>query len=417
MKENDLQLEKSIYRLFEITPVPIALSFPDGKLEYVNPALKKMLGYENDEIYSEDVIITHCDDIHINQLIRKKLAQDPRTPVQEEKRYKHKLGHTVFAQLNIVAQVDNDHVVRRYISQLVDLTSIKKLDAAEVLLNHLVNKSNDAIYVVDPEYGHFLNCNQLAHQRLGYSKEELLKLSVSDINLSFNIKGKWEELYQRVKLKENIVTESSHTRKDGTELPVEASISLTEFNEKDYFLAIVRDISRRKQKELEALELANLDPLTKLPNRRALEDKLEVLFQKSKTKNTLIAFVFIDLDNFKMINDTHGHIIGDEVLIGTANRLKHCTREADLVTRMGGDEFLVVMSGVEDKSSLKIMADKLLKEFNSPFKIKKELIPVEASFGVSVYANDNEDAYTLIQLADEAMYEAKKHAGSSIYFI
>jgi len=417
MKENEQLLEKSIYRLFEITPVPIALSFPDGKLEYVNPALKRMLGYEDNEIYSNEVTITHLDDIHVNETIRKELTQQPFVPIQVEKRYKHKLGHTIFVQLNIVAQADNDNLVKRYVSQLIDLTTIKKSDAAEILLNHLVNKSNDAIYVIEPEYGHILNCNQLAHQRLGYSKDELLKLSVSDINSKLDSKTKWTEHCQKIKLEGNTVVESTHSRKDGTQLPIEASISFIEYNKTGYLLAIVRDISRRKQKESQALELANLDPLTKLPNRRTLEIKLEKLFEKAQCKNTFIAFFFIDLDHFKRINDVHGHSVGDEVLVRTANRLKHCIRESDIVTRMGGDEFLVVISGVEERSSIQIMADKLKAEFTSPFNVQKHLIQVKASIGVSVYLNSNSDAHTLIQLADEAMYEAKKELGTSIYYI
>ena len=417
MKENDFLLEKSIYRLFEITPIPIALSFPSGKLEYVNPALKQMLGYKSDEIYSNEVTITHLDDIHVNESIRKELTQNPFVPIQVEKRYKHKLGHTIFVQLNIVAQADHDNLIIRYISQLIDLTTIKKSDAAEILLNHLVNKSNDAIYVVEPDYGQILNCNQLAHQRLGYSKDELLKLSVSNLNSKFDIPSKWHEHCKKIKLAGNIVIESTHTRKDGTKLPIEASISFIEYNQTGYLLAIVRDISRRKQKELAALDLANLDPLTKLPNRRILENKLDKLFKKAKLKNTLIAFFFIDLDHFKLINDSYGHSVGDEILIGTANRLKHRIRESDIVTRMGGDEFLVVISGVEERASIKIMADKLLDEFNSPFKVKSHLIPVKASIGVSVFSNKNGDAHTLIQLADEAMYVAKKELGTSIYYI
>ena len=417
MKEDNLPIEKFIYRLFEITPVPIALSFPDGKLEYVNPALKRMLGYEGNEIYSNDVTITHVDDISVNKAIRKELNLNPDVPIQLEKRYKHKRGHTIFVQLNIVAQTDNDNLIKRYIAQLIDLTTIKKSDAAEILLNHLVNKSNDAIYVIEPEYGQILNCNQLAHQRLGYTKEELLKLSVSDLNSNFDIKDKWNEHRKQIERQRNLVIESTHTRKDGTKVPIEASISFIKYKQTAYLLAIVRDISRRKQKELEALALANLDPLTKLPNRRTLENKLEDAFKKAKLKNTFIAFFFIDLDNFKLINDSHGHSVGDEILVGTANRLKHCIRESDIVTRMGGDEFLVVINNVEDRSSIKVMADKLQEEFKSPFKVQSHLITVKASIGVSVYSHNNGDAHTLIQLADEAMYEAKKELGTSIYYI
>ncbi len=308
MEFENSPIESSIYRLFEITPIPMVLSFPDGKLEYANPALKHMLGYddeEGEEMYSKDVIITHLDDIHINEEIRSRLTSSPFEPVQVEKRYKHKLGHAIYVQLNIVAQADSNGKIKRYISQLIDLTTIKKSDAAEILLNHLVNQSNDAIYVVDAKFGQILNCNLLGHRRLGYSKDELLKLNVADIQPKLQHKGHFEHHFEKVKTNGNLIIESSHTRKDGTEFPVEDSVSFIEYNGADYLLAIVRDISRRKKKELEALEAANLDPLTKLPNRRILENKLEELFAKAEKRNTLVAFMYIDLDNFKIINDTH----------------------------------------------------------------------------------------------------------------
>ena len=118
-----------------------------------------------------------------------------------------------------------------------------------------------------------------------------------------------------------------------------------------------------------------------------------------------------------MINDTHGHTIGDDLLIRTANRFKHCVKKSDIVVRMGGDEFLIVMNGIENQASLKVMTNKLKKDFSFPFKIQTHLISVEASIGISVFSNNNADAYTLIQLADEAMYEAKKHPGTTLYYI
>jgi len=417
MKEKAPLLDKTIYHLFEITPVPTVLSLPNGKLEYVNLALKKMLGYEGNDIYHEDVTITHPGDIKTNKTIRDTLTKNPFTPIQIEKRYIHKLGHTIYAQLNIVAQPNDKNKIKRYISQLIDLSAIKKSDAAEILLNHLVNHSNDAIYVVDPKFGQILNGNELAYQRLGYTKEELLLLSVIHIQPGFKNDNKWEQHYQRIKRNGNLIIESAHTRKDGSQFPIEASISVVEYKKTNYLIAIVRDITRRKEKELEALALANLDPLTKLPNRRVLETKLKDMLIKANKKNTLVAFIYIDLDNFKLINDSHGHTIGDGILVGAANRLRHCVRKSDVVARMGGDEFLVVMNGVDNKASLKIMTSKLKDEFSLPFKIKSHLINVEASIGVSVFSNNNADAYTLIQLADEAMYEAKKQAGTTLYYI
>lgn len=417
MKQDDAQMEYSIYRLFEITPTPIALSFPDGKLEYANPALKSMLGYQYDDIYADDVTITHCDDIHLNKDIRLHLTKKPFEPLQIEKRYQHKLGHTVYAQLNIVAQADEHGEVKRLISQFIDLTAIKKLDAAELLLNHLVNQSNDAIYVIDAQFGQIVNCNNLAHRRLGYSKDDLLKLTVLDIKKDIHQPLDWANFLAKVKCDGNVISESEHIRKDGTSFPVEGNISYSYYNGRDYLLAIVRDISRRKQKELEALELSNLDPLTKLPNRRLLESKLKTMFSKAVQRKKIIAFMYIDLDNFKIINDSYGHTVGDEILVGTARRLTNCVRKSDIVTRLGGDEFLVVMSNIDKEDYIEAMAAKVLNEFSDPFKIQSHIIKADASIGVSTYLDNNKDSHTLIQLADEAMYQAKKQQGTSVYYL
>ncbi|WP_076409502.1 diguanylate cyclase domain-containing protein [Shewanella sp. UCD-KL12] len=416
MKDNS-QIEQSIYRLFEITPIPVVLSYPSGKLEYVNPAFNKMLGYENEQIYADGIIITHHDDIPINQEVRRQLTEKPYSPVTTEKRYLHKNGHAIYAQLNIVAQPDMEGNIVRYISQLVDLTNIRKSEAAEVLLNHLVNQSNDAIYVVDPKSGDFLNSNHLGYRRLGYSKQELLTLSVPHIHPALKQDGKWQQHVKNIKDNSSQVIESTHNRKDGTAIPIEANISFIEYNSAEYLIAIVRDISRRKQKELEVLEQANLDPLTNLPNRRIMEQKLTQLFAKAEQDTLFIAFIYIDLDKFKIINDTYGHTTGDGILKGAAKRLKACIRESDIITRLGGDEFLVVVNGFKKEEQVKLMTEKLLEKFNSPFHIGPNTLHVAASLGVAVYYGNNTDVQTLIQLADEAMYQAKQISGTSIYYL
>ncbi|MCP4320659.1 MAG: diguanylate cyclase [Alteromonadales bacterium] len=417
MKQSHSHIEVAMYRLFEITPVPIILSFPDGKIEYANPALINLLGYDEEQIYQDDIIITHHDDIAMNRKIRSNLQSDPHTPVQIEKRYVHESGRTVHAQLNIVAQCDKKGNIQRYISQLFDLSSIKQSDSADILLNYLVNHSNDAIYVIDPKYGHILNCNLLAYRRLGYKKEELLQLTVADIHPDFKLKNNWQSHQEKIMQRHFIILESTHIRKDQTKFPVEANISYIKYNDAEYLLAIVRDISRRKKREREAIERSNLDPLTNLPNRRLLEQKLERTFTKAKQSHKFIAFMYIDLDNFKDINDTYGHSVGDAILVGTAKRLQHCVRQSDIVSRLGGDEFLVVMDNLEDKSLVPLLANKVLNEFKKPFKIQTHLLDAEASIGVSIYLNNGCNIQALIQLADEAMYQAKKESGASVYYI
>ena len=410
------ELEKSIYRLFEITPTPTVLSYPNGNLEYVNPALNELLGYADKEVFADDVIITHPDDFEVSQFVRASLSSAPFTPVKIKKRYLHKDGHTVYCLLTIVAQPNEDGSVRRYIAQLMDLSPVKKADATEILLNHLVELSSDAIYVIDPETAQILNCNSLGYRRLGYSKAELLNMTVGDVNHKMRDPELWKRHVEKMKQQSRMVIETEHSCKNGDKLAIETSISSTKVNNKVYFLAVARDITQRKARESEVLALVNQDPLTKLPNRRELENKLTEITTTASQEETLTAIIFLDLDNFKKINDNHGHSIGDAVLVGVADRLKKCVRESDLVVRHGGDEFLVVVTGFKVREQIEPMADKILEAFKSPFKIGTRILKVDASIGISVNTSCSLDTDTLIQCADEAMYVAKGKAGSARHY-
>jgi diguanylate cyclase (GGDEF)-like protein/PAS domain S-box-containing protein len=410
------ELEKSIYRLFEITPTPTVLSFPNGKLEYVNPALEELLGYKHDEVFADEVIITHPDDFETSEFVRASLKSDPFTPLKIEKKYLHKDGHTVCCLLTMVAQPNEDGTVRRYIAQITDLSPVKKAEATEVLINHLVDLSSDAIYVLEPETGQILNCNHLAYRRLGYTKQELLNLTVGDVNHDLGDPEKWQQHVRNMKRHSTLVMESEHTCKNGDKLAIETSVSSAEFNNKVYFLAVARDITERKEKESKMLALVNLDPLTRLPNRRELERKLSEINAAAPKEKTLTAVIFLDLDNFKTINDRYGHSVGDAVLVGVANRLRKCVRKSDLVVRLGGDEFLIVIEGFKGEQEIKSMADKILGEFGSPLTIGSNLVKVDASIGISVNIDNDLDTETLIQCADEAMYVAKEKAGSARHY-
>jgi len=408
--------EQTIYRLFEITPIPTILSFPDGKLEYVNTALKKLLGYEGEDIYNDSVVITHESDLEVNREVRKQLLVSPLEPVQVEKRYKHRDGRTIYAQLNIVAQANSQGVVERYISHIIDLSAVKKADAAELLLTRLVDSSTDAIYVVDAKYGQFLSSNHLGYHRLGYSKKELMSMTVADLHPEFKDESRWQAHVNKIKEQEKLVLESEHQKANGQVIPIEAGISFTTLNGKEYLLAIVRDISERKAQQASVIEQLNQDPLTKLPNRRVLNEKLAAMIEQSRRAEKLLAVIYVDIDNFKDINDTHGHTIGDKILVGVAGRLTNSVRKSDIVSRIGGDEFLIAIGQLSSSAVIESMVEKLLSDFSAPFGIDDQLINVAASFGVSVLNGEDYQHCELIDFADKAMYQAKYKQGTTVVF-
>lgn len=175
------------------------------------------------------------------------------------------------------------------------------------------------------------------------------------------------------------------------------------------------DITERKQMEDQIFNLAYFDPLTNLPNRRMLLDRLARALSQAKRYQRSLAIMFLDLDNFKKINDTLGHDVGDELLKEVAVRLNTCVRTGDTVSRQGGDEFIIVLSEITHPDDAALVADKIIKTLNDPICIADNTLNVTTSIGIAVYPiNGSDDTLELMKKADKAMYAAKQ-AGRNGY--
>ena len=166
----------------------------------------------------------------------------------------------------------------------------------------------------------------------------------------------------------------------------------------------------------QASRSAEFDALTELPNRVLLLDRLAQAICSAKRRGVRAALLFLDLNNFKQINDTLGHAIGDQVLKLAASRLASSVRAADTVSRHGGDEFLILLAEVGAASDAVVIADKLSAALGAPSQVADQVIRLTASIGISLYPDDGEDAGTLIERADAAMYRAKRHGLRSFVF-
>jgi len=152
---------------------------------------------------------------------------------------------------------------------------------------------------------------------------------------------------------------------------------------------------------------AHHDALTNLPNRTLFSLRLNHAIDVAKRKDKILALLFMDLDNFKVINDTQGHEVGDQILKVAAQTMKNCVRETDTLARLGGDEFVLLVDDIDDEVELRHVADKILSAFESPVEINDRLYTLTTSIGISVYPNDGDSADMLLQTSDTAMYEAK----------
>lgn len=399
-------INAAVKQVFDATPVAMILSRPDGSFEYVNPALKQMLGYDND-IYDADVLISHPGDLAVNRQIRERLHRSPFLPVTIEKRYLHKDGRVIPGLLTMVAEPDARGGIKRFIAQVVDLTERRQAEESLWFLTTLLNHSNDAVVVIDPDSGHILDCNEPAHRRLSYSKAEMLQLSVFDINQALPTGDAWAEFTASVKQQGNILREGINTRKDGTSFPVEGSISYITQGNNAYLFAVVRDITHRVESEALIRKQANFDSLTDLPNRRFLKDRLEQEIQNAHTQGSHLAVLYMDLDRFKEVNDTLGHSKGDMLLLEATRRLKKCIRPTDTLARLGGDEFTILLSDLKDYRIAEQTALSVLNAFKEPFHLNEDCLYVTMSIGIAFYPEDGTTGETLFKAADQAMYEAK----------
>ncbi|WP_158240676.1 diguanylate cyclase domain-containing protein [Telmatospirillum siberiense] len=165
----------------------------------------------------------------------------------------------------------------------------------------------------------------------------------------------------------------------------------------------------------ELRRLAHHDPLTGLPNRLLLDDRLEVAIGRAARNQTLLAVIFIDLNGFKQINDSYGHAVGDRILKNVANHLRDCVRLSDTVARMGGDEFIVVLEQIADEREIHRLAAKVAGAVSRPVSLDGIDVAVRASLGIAVYPKDGPDVAALLDKADEAMYRAKPAQGICFY--
>ena len=294
---------------------------------------------------------------------------------------------------------------------------LKSQELATIMKNSLVE-----IYIVDFETDNYLYANDGAVKALGYSEEELLSMNICDINSSM-IHETIKKFKAQMMQNGNAMNISQHTRKDGSSYGVQSFMHKISYENRDAYVIFDIQISSAqkaqseilKQKETLAYQ-AHYDTLTELPNRVLFQDRLTQVITKAKRNKTKFALLFIDLDHFKEINDTYGHEAGDAVLVEVARRLKNCVRASDTVSRLSGDEFLIILEDFDSKESVSVIAKLLVDALQVPIRFQEKELIVTCSIGISIYPNDSEDGETLVKYADRAMYNAKNIGKNNFKF-
>jgi diguanylate cyclase (GGDEF)-like protein/PAS domain S-box-containing protein len=261
------------------------------------------------------------------------------------------------------------------------------------------------MWICDAVTGQLLTANEAALKEYGYSLEELQGMRMAELEVPGDAEA--EEV-------ENILGESTegarvrHRYKSGRVAWVNVVEREIMYLGKAARLVIARNITERMKLDRELSYRAQHDVLTGLPNRQLLEERLDQCLQSSRVEDRRAAVLTVDVDHFKMINDTYGHLVGDECLKEVAARLKSKIRKVDTIARTGGEEFTAIVSGLSKASDAEKVAASLMRVFEAPVELAFGAMGVTVSIGVAVYPDDATDATTLRRLSDEAMYRAKR---------
>jgi diguanylate cyclase (GGDEF)-like protein/PAS domain S-box-containing protein len=291
-------------------------------------------------------------------------------------------------------------------------------ERAEVTLNSI----GDAVLSTDIE-GNVTYLNLVAECMTGWSKAVALGRPLAEVfNIIDGTTRERSDNPMSLAVRENktvsLTANCILIRRDGYEAPIEDSAAPIHDRIGHITGAVIvfRDVSVARRMSLQLSHLAQHDSLTDLPNRMLLNDRLQQAISMARRHDSRIAVLFMDLDRFKHINDSLGHIVGDQLLQAVATRLERCVRESDTVGRQGGDEFVAVLSELDAAENAGISAAKLLAALALPYHIGPHDVIVPVSIGVSIYPEDGETAEALISNADTAMYHAKENGRNNYQF-
>ncbi|HJV22558.1 MAG TPA: EAL domain-containing protein [Holophagaceae bacterium] len=283
-------------------------------------------------------------------------------------------------------------------------------------LQNFVDNANDLIFSCSSD-GRFLFVNPVWQELMGYGSTELGDLRFQDVVDLDQQSRHLIEFRRALSGEKGITLDGDLIAKSGTRISVEGNITCTLQGESNWVVwCICRDVSERKAAERQLHHLAHYDSLTGLPNRATSIGRIESALAMARREGKLAAVLFLDLDRFKLINDTLGHLAGDELLKVVGSRLRGAVREVDTVSRLGGDEFVVALVNLSSMGDVGALAAKLLKPLAKPVQVDGHELYITMSMGISIYPLDGEDPESLIKKADIAMYHAKRGGRNNFVF-
>lgn len=395
--------------VFDSSSDAILVTTADAKVLSANGAFERVTGYSAEEVVGQNARFMSSG-LNPSAFYRQMYA----TLLEQghwrgEIVNRHKLGHLYTADLRINAVRDNEGAIQHYTGVVTDVTELRAAQERLQLAASVFTHANEGIMITTPT-SEIIDVNEAFCRITGYSRGEVLGSHARILSSGRQGKAFYDQMWKALNTEKRWTGEIWNRRKSGEVYVEMLTITAVLGSEGAVlrYVALFSDISLQKEHEARLDRIAHYDGLTGLPNRVLLADRLRQAMLQTVRRSQLLALVFLDLDGFKAVNDTHGHAAGDQLLIAVSRRMKEALREGDTLARLGGDEFVAVLTDLGDPKVAVPVLERLLQAASVPFVFQGQSMQVSASVGVVFYPQAAEiDAEQLMRQADQAMYQAK----------
>lgn len=413
-QEETRRLQQNLGGIFDTLADFIFVLDLDNHILHYNRAVAETLGYGAATLRGQPILAVHPE--NLRDIVERSLADVI-------------AGHSVSCPLPILRADGTEIQVETRIANgywdgkpaliaiAQDITERLIAEERQRLAASVFDNAHEGIMITDPT-GHIVEVNSTFTELTGYSRGEALGKTPDLLKSGHHEPAFYHEMWAKI-AQDGFWQGEVWNRKKTGEIFVEQLTISTVRNRQGaitHYVAIFTDITLIKQHQQRLEHLAHFDALTQLPNRMLLSDRLQLAKAQAERSGRMLAVCYLDLDNFKPINDEFGHAVGDYLLIDVAQRLKTSVRGGDTVARLGGDEFVLLIGNLESIGECDHAMARVVKAISQPFRVSQRLINVSASIGVTLYPNDGADSDTLLRHADQAMYAAKQ-AGRNRYHL
>jgi diguanylate cyclase (GGDEF)-like protein/PAS domain S-box-containing protein len=381
---------------------------------------KSMLGYAENEIkneHSEWQRLIHPDDKDAALSTLDAFLNNKAKEYRSEFRMQHKDGRYINILSRGFAAKSEAGKITRLVGTHIDITERKQAEKKLTLAANVFTHAQEGIIITDVA-STIIDINDTFTEISGYSRDDLIGQNPRVLQSGQHSSDFYTDMWQTISTTKQWYGEIWSKRKNGEVQPEILTISAVhdDAGTLQNYIGMYGDVSVMKENIQKLKQIANYDALTSLPNRTLLADHLNQGMAQCQRHDTSLAVAFLDLDDFKAVNDTHGHKMGDELLIILSQRMKEALREGDTLARIGGDEFTAVLANLAQIQDYQPVLERFLLAVSEPVTVGEIVLQISASIGVTLYPQDDTDADRLIRHADQAMYLAKE-AGKNQYHL